>query len=223
MVRSVHPFLLIGISTANRAPRPNYVGTTLRALAAQGVPADQVHVFATDPDVAWLHTEAAGAAYALHVPDRQLTRNENGIALLTEIPRCEWVLHLEDDLAICRDFVPSVVAWLEAHARPDRRGYFFHTPWCDRTRVQGSAWDYPIRRSNWIQAVALRHQDAEDFARWAQARLATWRRSRPPRWRFSGFDELLNGRTTRCGARTVRKAVLPLAAFPCSSFLVRDQ
>lgn len=210
--------LLIGMTTADRAPGPNYVGPTLAALhRSSALSPDQVHVFASAPDVTWLRRELAEqsslldmAVCSLHVPDRPLTRNENGIALMTGLPECDWVLHLEDDVAFCHDFVGSVERWLTAHARDDRRGYFFYCGW-GRLVDQGEVFDYPIAKSNWIQAVALRYADAVDFGQWAHQQLPTWRRGWSDRWRLSGFDELL-----KIWAKTRYPTIDHwLATYPC--------
>jgi hypothetical protein len=188
--------LMIGITTADRSPRKNYIADTLHQLWQQGVPPSQVHVFASAPDVAWLHREVetrlmltVSDLCTLHVPKKRLTRNENGLALLQGLPPSVWALHLEDDLLFCADFVGSVTRWLRDHAEPVRKVYTFCT-FKVPTDHALPYWDQP-RDSYGCQAVAMRHADLRHFGRTVKAELPNWRRSMSKGWRESGFDMLM--------------------------------
>jgi hypothetical protein len=183
------PRLLIAMTTADRSPGASYVGATLRALAAQGVPRDVLHVFPTDPSTAWLEQQARGVAVTVHCPARRLTRNENGLAAMTGLPRCDWVLHLEDDLVFCAEFVDRVLRWLDQQA-DGHRGYNLCPLSSPPRPPAGSAWEEP-REANGAMAIALRWSDAHAFGRWAVTRLKTWRLGRSTPWRVCGFDVLV--------------------------------
>lgn len=186
--------ILIGMTTANRAPRRNYIIPTLAQLFMQGVHVQHIHVFASSPDVGWLYHEAAiygmdlSELCTLHVPEKVLTRNENGLALLQAMPKCDWVVHLEDDLAFCKDFLGSVERWLAKHAN-HRKVYTFcvfkGTP-----PATVEAWDQP-RTSYGCMAVAMRYKDVKDFASYVKFELPKWRLTMSDGWRKSGFDMLM--------------------------------
>jgi hypothetical protein len=188
--------MLIGITTANRNPRKNYIGATLRDLyrSSPNLPSDKVHIFATAPDVGWFREELARNGLPedcciLHVPRKGLTRNQNGLALLLGLPKCDWILHLEDDLLFCDDFIGSVRRWLKRYATKARKCYSFCT-FKKGPSDQVEAWDTP-RTSFGAVAVALRWTDAQDLALWVQNRIPRWRRRMPKVWRVSGFDMMI--------------------------------
>jgi SAM-dependent methyltransferase len=171
------PRVAIAMRTANRAPKPNYVGGTIRRLLAQGIDPASIHLCATHPDTRWLERELQGAAVTLHIPERPLTPNENGLAqirVLTE-SAADWVLLLEDDLGFCADFLGSVQRWIVKAARPDRHVYrlfgFGLRPPKNKAIV---AYDWKLQGLCGSQAVLLRMEDAQDFLGWADANLETW-------------------------------------------------
>jgi SAM-dependent methyltransferase len=174
---SVVPRIAITMRTADRTPKPNYLGGTIRRLVAQGLDPALIHVCASHPDVAWLAREVPQAAVTLHVPPRPLSPNENGLAQIRVLDPAafDWVLLLEDDLAFCADFVGSVQRWLAAWARPDRHlyrlfGFRLRTP----SRPQAAYDDWTADRFAGSQAVLLRMADAGDFLAWSDANLLTW-------------------------------------------------
>lgn len=188
---------MIGITTADRAPRRNYVGATLRGLftSSPEVSPTQIHVFASTPDVRWFHEEVraygfsgAEAACVLHIPGRPLTRNENGLALLRAASRRggQWLLHLEDDLIFCADFLGSVRRWLERHAC-ERKVYTFCV---FKGQPVGEAWNQP-RGSYGTLAVAIRIPEVRSLTKWVEARIGGWRRHMRQPWRTTGFDMMV--------------------------------
>lgn len=188
--------VVVAMTTADRSPRRNYVGGTLSGLlqSSPTLRRENLHLFATAPDVRWLRAEldAHGipeSAVTLHVPSRKLTRNENGHALLLGAPRSGWLLHLEDDLTFCRDFVGSVRRWLARYASDDYRCYSFCT---FRGKPDGEveAWLQP--KNSWgALAVAMRAAHAFQFAAWVSSHIASWRAGMSEPWRVSGFDMML--------------------------------
>lgn len=186
--------LLFTIRTADRSPKPNYIGATIASLRCHGVVGSDIHVFPTDPDITWLSQEVPSWSTTRHVPRTRLTANENGIApiaLLDQID-ADWIILSEDDLEWCADPIGSMSRWLDAYATPDVVMYRFFA--FDRlTKVSAHAATAPLREQRGSQVVALRAADARRFAAWATAHPLDWRpkgapfQDRP----HDGFDKLL--------------------------------
>jgi SAM-dependent methyltransferase len=174
---STHVRIAITMRTANRAPKPNYVGETVRRLVAQGVAPERIHLCATHPDVVWLERELGGIPVTLDVPRVPRTPNQNGLAQIQTIDptSADWILLLEDDLNFCADFLGSVERWIQDWARPNRHLYrlfgFRVTP---ARSAPGAYDDLTLPRFAGSQAVLLRMDDAQDFLAWGQANLETW-------------------------------------------------
>lgn len=189
--------LLVTIRTANRAPKRNYLGATVRAFLRRGVcDPSLIHLFPTSPDLAWMADELGELAVTIHAPDCTRTPNENGIAQVSALGTCdaEWIGLFEDDLELCADPVCSMARWLADQARPEISIYrFFALP---RTPVHSqttyASW-CPLREMRGSQAVAMRARDARAFAAWASAHPTDWRpkdapyQDRPTK----GFDKLI--------------------------------
>lgn len=188
--------LLFTIRTANRAPKRNYVGRTVSDLLAKGVDPALLHLFPTDPDVAWLFEEIGDAPVRVHVPDRRYSPNENGVRQVTALDDvdAEWIGLCEDDIETCADPLGSMARWLAHQARPDITVYrFFALPQTPVVK-QGKGFTLsPLKEMRGSQAVALRHLDARAFRHWAEAHPRNWRpkdapyQDRPEK----GFDKLI--------------------------------
>lgn len=182
--------LLFTMRTSDRAPKQNYLAATLDSLRRGGVAGSDVHVFPTDPDVAWLPP----APMTVHAPLGRRRANANGIApiaLLDQID-ADWIVLSEDDLEWCADPIGSMTRWLEAHATTDVIMYRFFA--FDRLApVSAHAGTAPLREQRGSQVVALRSEDARRFAAWATAHPLDWRpKSAPFQHRpHDGFDKLL--------------------------------
>lgn len=186
--------LLFTIRTADRSPKPNYLGATVDSLRRHGVAGSDIHVFPTDPDMGWLLTEVPYQSVAFHRPAARLTANQNGIAPLglLDTMDADWIILSEDDLEWCADPIGSMSRWLDEHAMPDVVMYRFFA--FDRlTPVSAHAAMAPLREQKGSQAVALRASDARRFASWAANHPLDWRpkdapfQNRP----HDGFDKLL--------------------------------
>lgn len=102
-------------------------------------------------------------------PDRPVCPNRNVAGALrggseVDVP---WVLFLEDDIDVCADFFDSVGAWLDDHAREDRRLYAFgaNYRWVEEAMAEGrAAADYPLGQFYGTQAIALRSEDAASLS-----------------------------------------------------------
>ncbi len=176
----IHAKQGIGSTVASR----NYVGATLRDLLAQGV---TPHVFATSPNVKWLRPLMAGLPEShLHLPSRPLNRIENGAAAMLNVPACDWVLHLEDDVQPCADVLGSISRWLSRHARDDRRIVLF---WAREAHVGAvDVDDHPRDLLFGAVAVAMRRADALDFGQWVVSHARRWRSGTA---RLRGFDKMM--------------------------------
>lgn len=189
--------MAVSIRTATRAPGREYVGSTVRALLEQGTDPAAVHVCATHPETAWLDRELCDIPVSIHRPQRVLSPNENGLAMIRAVDstRYRWLLLLEDDLAFCADFTASVRRWLHDHDRADRHVFrFFGFTRPPHRSVD--AYDHRLDSLRGSQAIALRMDDALDFLAWGDAHLETWHKRVP--WRSSlrldprvGFDKLV--------------------------------
>jgi len=170
--------LAITMRTADRSPKPNYLGGTVRRLLAQGIPPSELQICLTDPDTRWLSGQlgASIGSVTLHVPSRQRTPNENGLAQIASLdPNVyDWVLLLEDDLSFCADFVASVKRWIGAAARPNRHLYRLFGFRVSPPHGHVGFYDDRLDRCAGSQAVLLRMEDAQDFLVWSRANLETW-------------------------------------------------
>lgn len=185
------PSLLLTIRTADRSPKPNYLARTVQSLWTAGVRSEEIHVFPTAPDVAWM-PELPGVA--VYRPEARRSPNMNGIApiaLLDAIP-ADWIVLSEDDLEWCEAPLETMAHWLHDHARSDVRVYRFFA--FDAVSPMGtSVGTAPLREQKGSQVVALRADHAKRLATWALAHPTDWRpRGAPFQDRPSdGFDKLV--------------------------------
>jgi hypothetical protein len=191
------PFL-VTIRTANRAPKRNYLGATVRSFLAGGCDPSLIHVFPTHPDVHWLSRELDGVpALQIHVPERARASNANGVAQVTALDAmdAEWIGLFEDDLETCADPVGSITRWLSVHADPAVHVYrLFALPGTPARRAAAHADRYPLWEMRGSQAVILRAADARAFAAWATAHATDWRPATAPYQDHPltrGFDKLI--------------------------------
>lgn len=170
------------MTTADRSPKTNYVGPTVRRCLGAGL---QPILFPTDPDVRWLHRLFPLEEVEIRVPPRRLNRVENGATALIDVPECDWVLHLEDDVTPCVDAAGSVTRWLEQYARDDRRIVLF---WSHDAYPSIGVGDHSIERRFGGVAVAMRHDDAVSCGLWCRKHAPTWRQGQA---RLRGFDKMM--------------------------------
>ncbi|MEO8381003.1 MAG: hypothetical protein ABI779_15180 [Acidobacteriota bacterium] len=155
----------------------NYVRATVAALVQQGV-TDWHLQLSKRADAEWVGHELGDlcARLRVRVPEHDLSPNATALAALgaVDLDTADWVLLLEDDLAFCRDFVPSVRRWLGHHAMTTRnvyRFFGFHAP----VSKHAPAFEHSLDNLCGSQTIALRCEDARDFVAWGVANLATWR------------------------------------------------
>jgi hypothetical protein len=168
--------LAVTMRTANRAPKRNYLRSTLLGLQRSGADLTTLHLCLTDPRAAWLDAELAHLPRpVVHVPEKRIGANENGLSCVAAglTTDAEMILILEDDLAVCADFLGSLSRWLDRHARPDRhvyRCFGFTTP----PKARPAAYDWPLEGLRGSQAIVLWRDEAQDFLAWGSAHLLTW-------------------------------------------------
>ena len=191
------PFL-VTIRTADRTPKRNYLGSTVRSFLANGCDPALMHVFATAPDVRWMARELDGLLpITIHAPATARPSNANGVAQVSalNLVDAEWIGLFEDDLETCADIVGSATRWLSAHADPDLHVYrLFALPGTQTRRYGPSAALFPLKEMRGSQAVLLRAHDAIAFAEWATAHATDWRPKDAPFQDHPltrGFDKLI--------------------------------
>jgi hypothetical protein len=182
--------------TGRTPSKDNYLKRTIAQMVDQGI-ASGLHLAVSKiADNDWVARELGPSLSGIDLIPATRDRSANETALdalaAVDLDRCDWVVMLEDDLAFCKAFVPSVQRWLQRHTRPDRnvyRFFGFHAP--ARRRVE--AFEHPLDKLRASQAIALRSEDARDFLEWARAHLATWRGVGPARHADPGvaFDKLV--------------------------------
>lgn len=161
--------------TVDRSPAPNYLAETLANLKRGGLLSSHRLARFVMVDSGPGCDFASSAAHALRghpTPPYsgvvgsagRVCANVNvANALRVGAGLAPWVLFLEDDIDVCADFFDSVGAWLDDHAREDRRLCAFGAAygWVEEAMAEGrAAADYPITQFYGTQALALRSKDA---------------------------------------------------------------
>lgn len=167
------------IRTIDRGTRSHYLTSTLAGLAHQQIPPERIHVFPTAPDVRWID-ERSRSRCTLHVPARTYRATENMGIALSGAPACDWVVHLEDDVQLCQDFLGSVSRWISTQVTDTYRLVSFFTPSMKGPMKQAhqrrrSALPFPLERWTSGVAVALRWADAQACGRWILETAPVWR------------------------------------------------
>lgn len=183
--------------TLDRTPRRNYLGATLQALQASGFrgpltlvdssPSSWLTDAGLDPDDTWF--SLTDCVVTVQPTAVSLTNNQNAlralrIGLATGRP---WIVHLEDDLDVCRDLDGAIARWLTDHVHVDRHLYTFHTPYREvrQAYTRGeTAWAYPIKGFYGNQCWAIRRDDAASLADYLETAIPTWSSGQ-------GFDLLI--------------------------------
>lgn len=164
--------------TVDRSPGQNYLAETLANLVRGGLLTSErlSHLVVADSGPGCAFSAAALEPLAvapvppwrgniLTLPGARYCANENvARALHAGVHHgAPWVLFLEDDIDVCADFFDSVGAWLDDHARDDRRIYVFgaNYPEVSEATARGeTSWDYRVNKFYGTQALALRSEDA---------------------------------------------------------------
>lgn len=167
--------------TVDRSPEPNYLAETLANLKRSDLETserlDSLFISCSD-DGEW----AANVCDGLEILDTVVgiggfverhcanLNVANALRVGAGGPD-HWVLFLEDDIDVCAGFFDSVGAWLDEHARDDRRVVSFACPYdatCTIAAYGEHVWDYPITRFYGTQCFAIRSTDALDLAEYLE-------------------------------------------------------
>lgn len=152
--------------TVDRTPKPNYLAETLENLKRGGC-RDSKHLLRIDlvsPDLEWASRALPGQNCMGRNPANLNVASALRFGADTGAP---WTLFLEDDIDVCANFFDSAGAWLDDHARDDRRAYFFGANFGEVGDLAAKgihAWDYPIDLAYGTQAFAVRSEDAASLA-----------------------------------------------------------
>lgn len=181
--------IALGIRTTDRSPGPNYLGGTLRSLQAAGV-FESPHfgglsiVGSSLADLPWINEQARCGIYCQVRCGKEIERtehaaryeeftpNETAAEALADASRggADWVMHVEDDVEFCGEFLKSAAAWLTDHAEPDVPLYSFGLPpQIDPEAVGGSAHRWEIQGFYGTQCYAVRGEDAPGLVAWLRA------------------------------------------------------
>ena len=189
--------LAVVIPTINRSPKPNYLSRTLTSLAKSvetNSNTDNVQLFIVDELAFSNLREYPEANFPIHWRAFKSVERQQPYLKIVDCLKVgdkyarKWVLLLEDDVIVCKDFFGSVLRWLDA----DRSRQF--SVQCTRTvmgqEVQfakivsfGSAYPnvklarevgfdgimIPANEFYGTQAIAMRPETALDIARYLES------------------------------------------------------
>ncbi len=175
--------------TVDRGPKPNYLTPTIYSLERGGLlTSDRLYMLliCDGDDGEWAQdgislklserTSLRVCIPNIGAVEGPLPANKN----VAEALECGeyysskdgWVLFLEDDIVVCANFFDSVAAWLDKHAREDRRVYAFG---CAYPQVEAGfelykeSWNYPIQGFYGTQCFAIRSNDALSLSKYLTA------------------------------------------------------
>ncbi len=162
--------------TIDRSPNDNYLVQTLHGLASSDLlessRLEALTIFDSCAD-SWAESVIQSADQLRRVgvftPCHRLNANLNVAEALRQSGELssQWVLFLEDDIAVCASFFDSVGAWLDDYATDEHRLYAFGAayPHIDECVTKGlSSWEYPIGSFYGTQCFAIEAMDAMDLA-----------------------------------------------------------
>lgn len=165
----------IGIKTADRSPRHNYLADTFGNLARAGV--------FRSPHLYGLRVyDSCVEDWAMKIPPgvlldkpveqrRSLHENAAEAIRYTAAMGADWTLVLEDDLDFCDRFLESTLAWV-GQVVAERREYLMYvlganySQIVDARRKKKIVWDYPIGSFYGAQALLWRTNVARGLAEW---------------------------------------------------------
>lgn len=163
--------------TIDRSPNDNYLVQTLGSLLQSDLlTSSRLESFTVFDSAAdrWaegimLSDDQLCDKFGAMTPESKLTVNENVSRALQYSGRrsSDWVIFIEDDIAVCASFFDSVGAWLDDHATDEHRLYAFGAayPQIDECLAKGlSLWQYPIGSFYGTQCFAIEATTAIDLS-----------------------------------------------------------
>jgi D-inositol-3-phosphate glycosyltransferase len=173
--------IALTVITVDRSPRQNYLAAMLGNLNRSGLWRSRtpftLHIVDSGSPDGWLDSQGVGALQAAY-PDRvfvdvptagRRSANQNAARALEVgvASGADWILFTEDDIDVCDRFLDSVAAWIDRHAKIERRLYAFGAAYSEIVQLTARGieeWDYPIEAFFGTQAIALWKTDAAEIA-----------------------------------------------------------
>ena len=156
--------------------RENYLASTMQSLKDSGMQRTKVpydfYIFDGGSEsidyISALRSDIF--PITIYVPiGHKLSPNMNaGRALLIGSQvQADWVLFLEDDIEVCKDFLDGVAWWLNHFADTRHRLFTFYTCYHEvEQQHKGSgvgSWEYPVDKFYGTQCMALRPREAQSI------------------------------------------------------------
>jgi len=168
--------IAIGIKTADRSPRHNYLADTFGNLARAGVLLSP-HLHSITIYDSGAEDWTRHAPYIAHVdrpmPGCRRTLHENASAAIRETAAkgADWTLVLEDDLDFCARFLESTLAWAERVVKEHRPYLMYvlganYSQIVDARRTKKLVWNYPVGSFYGAQALLWRTETARELGEW---------------------------------------------------------
>jgi len=160
--------------TINRAPKTNYLDTTLKNLEQGGLFKSRIpfsfQIFDSgSEDLTYL--KGIEGRYPVVRTKSRLSLLGNAARALSQGSQqdCDFVIFLEDDIEVCSRWLESIDGWLSHYCSEAMRIAVFYTPYPDVLRCfkeKRPVWKYPSRAFYGSQCFALRRDDAESLSRY---------------------------------------------------------
>lgn len=167
--------------TIDRSPSDNYLSQTLHSLKSSDLLGsnrlETLTIFDSCTD-SWaesiVQSDDQLRRVGIFTPCHRLNANHNVAEALRQSGErnSNWVLFLEDDIAVCASFFDSVGAWLDDNATDEHKVFAFGAayPQIDEYVARGLAsWQYPIGAFYGTQCFAIEAIDAIDLAAYITA------------------------------------------------------
>ena len=162
--------------TIDRSPVDNYLSDTLHGLVQSDLLTStrlrELIVYDSEPDnwakgVVSLNSDLRKVGVL--TPCHTFVSNENVAEALRRSGQRsnQWVLFLEDDIAVCAEFFSSVGAWLDEYATDECKVFSFGASYqqIEQCIADGQgAWRYPVGAFYGTQCFAMRGADAVDLS-----------------------------------------------------------
>ena len=148
----------------------NYINQTMQSLDRSGLWGSstpyELHVYdGGSKDLSFIEPQWRNRMQ-LHTIDKKILPRENcGRAIIDATNYGgDWIMFLEDDIAVCKDFLDAAASWIERNVNEQHRVLTFYTPYREvqEAVLRGvELWHYPVLAFYGTQAIAIRTSDAQ--------------------------------------------------------------
>jgi hypothetical protein len=170
--------IVIAMITINRAEfvddktrtGKNYINQTMESFERSGLwdsrTPFEFHLYdGGSKDFSFIDPKWLSLFKVIHtVPNRILPRENAGRALIDAVEYTnDYVIFVEDDIAVCKGFLDSAARFIERYMTEDYRVVSFYTPYrevAQAAKQNYSFWQYPVVCFYGTQALAIRACDA---------------------------------------------------------------